>query len=43
MTRVRKVFIVALVVIGIFLLAYLLRNLPVPPDCRAEPEACKEP
>ncbi len=38
-----KRFLPILIVIGILLLAYLMRNVPVPPDCISDPAnpACR--
>jgi hypothetical protein len=40
----KKVLIVLLVLVGILLLSYLLRNVAPPPDCLTEPNnpACRE-
>jgi hypothetical protein len=45
MTRLQKVLIVILVVLGVLTLSYLLRNVAVPPDCLNQPEApaCRGP
>ncbi len=44
MRRDQKVLVVLLVVLGLLVLAYLLRNVPVPSDCQTQPEnpACQE-
>ncbi len=44
MSRLKKILIVLAVVIGVLLLAYLLREVSVPPDCENEPTApaCQE-
>jgi hypothetical protein len=44
MSRRKNVLIFLLVVIAVLVLAYLLRNVPVPPDCRTQPDnpACRE-
>jgi len=44
LSQVRKILIFLAVVIGVLLLAYLLRKVAVPPDCESEPTApaCQE-
>jgi hypothetical protein len=42
--KTKQILTVALVVIGVLLLAYLLRNVSAPPNCELEPDnpACRE-
>ncbi len=42
--RLHPGIIAALVIATVLLFGYLLRNVPVPPDCLTQPEApaCKE-
>jgi hypothetical protein len=45
MSRPRKAVLFLLALAGILALAWLLRNVPVPPDCLTQPDnpACKAP